>query len=130
MNKTVVFRVAGVSFDGRQSIIAKLRGDEPCRIQPEPTNKYDPNALAVLVATSDGVKHCGFIPRDVAARVAPFLEGEPVQAKIVEILGGFELSDGDTAAYGLRVAVTMPLPEDIFRTIPIGDGYRGELPER
>ena len=49
--RTLVSKVAGVTYEGRQDIIAKLSGAEPCRIVPEPDNKYDPSALAVHVAT-------------------------------------------------------------------------------
>jgi single-stranded-DNA-specific exonuclease len=101
-------KVAGVTYEGRQAVIAKLRGDEPCRIQPEPENPYDKNALAVHIATADGVKHCGFIPRDLAAQIAPYLEGENVMAEIVEITGGFETWDGETAALGLRLRIEIP----------------------
>lgn len=126
--RTIVFKVSGVTYEHRQDIIARLRGNEPCRVVPEPTNPYDANALAVHVATSDGVRHVGFIPRNVAAKIAPYLDGEAVMADIVEVVGGFEMSDGEQAAYGLRVAVTMPLPDEVFRTTPQDTGYVGELP--
>jgi hypothetical protein len=106
--RTIICKVAGVTYEGRQNTIAALRGDEPCRIVPEPTNPYDPNALAVHVATADGVKHVGFIPRHLAKDIAPLLEGEAVMVQIYSITGGFELSDGDTAAYGLQVVVELP----------------------
>ena len=101
-------KVAGVTYEGRQDIIATLRGNEPCRIVPEPTNPYDPNALAVHIATSDGVRHVGFIPKWLAADIAPHLEGEAVMATLAEITGGFEINDGEIAAYGLRVRIEIP----------------------
>lgn len=102
-------KVAGVTYEGRQDIIAALRGDEPCRIVPEPENPYDPNALAVHVAIEPGiVKHVGFVPREIAAQIAPHLEGEAVMAQLVEITGGFETRDGDIAAYGLRIRIEIP----------------------
>jgi single-stranded-DNA-specific exonuclease len=111
--RTIVSKVAGVTYEGRQSIIALLRGDEPCRIVPEPTNAYDPNALAVHIATSDGVKHVGFIPRELAKQIAPLLEGEAVMVRILEITGGFETGDGEIATYGLRIAIDVPADQPI-----------------
>ena len=117
--RTIVSKVAGVTYpepttgEDRQSIIALLTGDEPTRIVPEPTNAYDPNALAVHVATSAGIRHVGFVPRDLAKQIAPHLEGEAVMVRIVEITGGFSLEpyggdDGDVAAYGLRISIEVP----------------------
>jgi HIRAN domain len=107
--QTLVFRVAGVTFDNRQATIARLRGDEPVRVVPEPTNKFDPNALAVLVAVAPGdVRHVGYVPRELAARIAPFLEGEAVMAEIRQITGGFETWDHGTASLGLLIAVSFP----------------------
>lgn len=101
-------KVAGVTYENRQSIIAALRGNEPVRVVPEPDNKYDPNALAIHIATSDGVQHCGYVPRYLAADIAPHLEGEAVMAELAEITGGFEIDDGEYAAYGLRIRVEIP----------------------
>jgi hypothetical protein len=107
--RTIVSRVAGVSHENRQDIIRRMTGKEPCRLVPEPSNKFDPNAIAVHVAMADGrVEHVGFLPRDLAKQVSPHLEGESVMAHILEIVGGFELFNGETAAYGLRISVEIP----------------------
>ena len=108
--RTFFFKVAGVTYDGRQALIAQLRGDEPVRAVQEPSNPYDPNAIAIHVAHDGQVWHCGFMPRDKAKEYAPLLEGENLDGHIREITGGFELSDGSTAAYGL--IVTFELPEE------------------
>lgn len=102
----LVCKVAGVTYESRQDIIAKLTGREPARIEPEPTNPYDPNALAVKVALVDGtIAHIGYIPRELAAKIAPLLEGENLMVRILEITGGFETRDGEIAAYGLRLEI-------------------------
>ncbi len=110
MSNFLYFKVRGVTFEGRQKIIAKLAVNEPARIVPEPTNAYDPNALAIHVATPDGVKHIGYVPKENAAELAPFLEGEPLTGQIVAITGGFVKFDGSVASYG--VEVSFDLPED------------------
>lgn len=107
--KVFTTKVAGVTFEGRQDIIAKLSGTEPCRIVPEPENAYDPNALAVQVAILPGeIQHVGYIPRDLASQIAPHLEGESVMVRISEITGGFELWNGETAAFGLLLTIEVP----------------------
>lgn len=109
--KSVVAKVAGVTYEGRQSIIAKLKGEEPVKLEPEPENPHDENAIAVWVATSEGPQHVGYIPRYLAAEIAPHLEGESLITKIHEITGGFELANGETAAYGLRLWFEYPSDE-------------------
>lgn len=125
--KELIIKVTGVTFDNRQSVIALLKGNEPIRLEPEPENKYDPNALAVKVAVkiplhlqshdanqinriADGIeiKHVGYVPKELAAEIAPLLDGESLMVKIKEITGGFELSNGKTALLGLLLTVEMP----------------------
>lgn len=108
MNKVVFSKVAGVTFEGRQAHIAKLCFNDPVRIVPEPENKYDANALAVHIAHEGIVYHVGYVPRDLAAKIAPHLEGEAVMATIKDITGGFETRDGGTASLGLVIRVEYP----------------------
>lgn len=108
--RTIVSKVSGVTFEGRQSTIAQLRGNEPCRIVPEPTNKYDPNALAVHVAVKGEIKHVGYIPKELAAQIAPLLDGEQIMVHILEITGGFETPEG-IASFGLRISIEAPADE-------------------
>lgn len=79
--------VAGVTFDGRQDIIKSMIGGEPAYIVPEPNNPHDANALAVQVVTKAGIKHAGYIPRDLAARLAPVLAGRSVRVLVKQVTG-------------------------------------------
>jgi hypothetical protein len=130
--RTLICKVAGVTYDGRQSILAQLTGNEPCRVVPEPTNPYDANALAVHVAVNGKVEHVGYVPRGLASEVAPHLEGEAVMVRIQEITGGFEKWDGEIASLGLQIVIEIPdnepssgpeYPEDY--DLPHGD-FDGE----
>ena len=107
-NKVLVTKVNGVTFEGRQAYLEKLHGNEPCRVVPEPENPYDPNALAVHVAHNGDIYHVGYIPKELAAQIAPHLEGEAVMVKILEITGGFETYGGDRASLGLRLRIEVP----------------------
>lgn len=102
---TINTRIAGVMYEGRQAIIAQLNGDEPCRIEPEPQNPYDSNALRVMVSHEGNLSHIGYVPKDVAAIIAPYLDGENLMVKIIELTGGFEMRDGDKANLGVRIRI-------------------------
>jgi len=129
--RTLHVRVAGVTYENRQSILARLHGNEPIRLEPEPTNKYDPNAIAVKVALltpisvdrqvndPNGISdvaperemviyHCGYIPREIAAQIAPVMDGESFMCKIEEVTGGFSIGENEIANYGLRLIVELP----------------------
>lgn len=112
--KQVTVKVAGVSFDSRQQIIEELNGGEAVLLQPEPTNRYDPNAIAVWVDFDGEPAQVGYLPREFAAFVAPLLEGESILAKVSQITGGFELWDGSRANYGLLIQVELPDDENHF----------------
>lgn len=85
----VSFKVAGVTFEGRQERIALLDVGDPVRLIPEPENPYDSNALAVHVAYAGVVLHVGYMPREEAAQVAPILDGESVQGLVARLVGTF-----------------------------------------
>lgn len=107
---TIRFRVVGVSYsnqDGssRQAYISEMTPDTAVQLVPEPTNPYDANAIAVFIP---GNKQIGFVPRELAAKIAPFLEGEKFLARVVSLHGGFETWDGGTASLGVAVEVVLP----------------------
>lgn len=109
--KELNFRVAGVTFEGRQEVISKLDGGEACLLKPEPQNPFDPNAIAVYVARTPDVEHVGYVPREVAAEIAPHLEGESLLGRVSQVTGGFVKFDGSQASFGLRVLVEIPTDE-------------------
>lgn len=112
-NRILNTRVAGVTYEERQNLIGQLTGNEPCRLIPEPTNPYDKNAIAVHVAYGATTWHIGYIPKEIAAEIAPHLEGEAIMCKIAEITGGFELSNGEGfAALGVRLRIELPDYDD------------------
>lgn len=96
-------RIAGVTFDGRQSIIAKLTIGEEIMLKREPSNPYDPNAI--LVECMDG-HQIGYLNRYLAATLAPFFDAicQPVPAS-VQCLNG-SLHPG----YSLGVVITFNVP--------------------
>lgn len=109
MIKTLVAMVAGVTFEDRQTILATLNGDEPCRLEPEPDNPYDKNAIKVLVATADGVQHVGYVPKGIAYAVSQGLDGESAMCKLLGVVGNNpEYPD---SYLGLRIEIELQLPD-------------------
>lgn len=102
-------KVAGVTYDNRQAALERCRTNMAARIEPEPENAFDKNALAVKVATSEGVvEHVGYVPKDLAAVIAPRIQGENIPCEILEITGGFIKFDGSRASLGLIIGIELP----------------------
>jgi hypothetical protein len=53
----------------------------PLALRRDPANEHDPNAIAVLLAGSD--QQLGFVPRDVAASLAPALDAGRAWSAVV-----------------------------------------------
>ena len=109
--QVLIVRVAGVTFEGRQAKIERLNGSEAVRLVPEPENIYDSNALAVQVSKDGELLHVGYVPRELAAKIAPVLQGETLMVKILEITGGFQQHNGFRASLGLKLKVELPESE-------------------
>ena len=101
-------KVAGVQFDGRQSAIAFCQGGDAVTLRREPENHYDRNAIAVDSAYGN----IGFVPKGLAAHLAPRLDsGEVATAEIVKVSGG----STRYKTHGVEIAITMapdPTPFD------------------
>jgi len=106
-NRRFEVAVVGVTFEGRQGILANL-----CAMQKESTeltgrlkresdNRYDSNAVAVEV---EG-KQIGYVPKALAAKLAVHIDaGETIDVVGVRIIEGNK--DGDSV-YGVRIDVEM-----------------------
>lgn len=88
------FNVAGVHFDNRQMILSRLTGEEKVIIKPEPTNAFDFNALAVYIEFANTKPaalgkptqyQVGYVPRQLAAMLAPRMNGKEVEGRIARI---------------------------------------------
>lgn len=62
----VVFRVAGVSFDGRQEFLKKIFESKEkldLSFEREPENPYDSNAIKVMVNLEGELFRVGYMPK-------------------------------------------------------------------
>ena len=96
-------RVAGVTFNGRQSVIASLSNGEEILLKREPTNPYDPNAICVEHQNGQQI---GYLNRHLAATLAPFFDENrlPVTA-CVQCLTGSQ-----RPGYSLGVVISFFVP--------------------
>jgi len=106
--RVITTKVVGVSFEGRQETIARLRDGDRIWLEREPENHFDHNAVAVC--RSNGEKF-GYLNRELAANVAPYFDayGCPVKGKVALLLG----SRRDGFTLGTVIAFKIPKPRQI-----------------
>jgi single-stranded-DNA-specific exonuclease len=96
-------KIAGVSFEGRQDIIAGLRADVPLELRREPNNPHDPNAIAVHY----GNLRLGFLNKKLAVHLAPLIDGGArYRARVASLTGGTAAALGSAAKHrGVNIFV-------------------------
>jgi len=78
-------KVVGVSFEGRQDMLAGLREEAELDLERRPENEYDANAIAVRY----GDLHLGFIRKEIAVHLAPLMDsGTRYRARVASLTGG------------------------------------------
>jgi single-stranded-DNA-specific exonuclease len=91
-------KLAGVTFEGRQEVVARLTPGTPLRLDRQPENEFDTCACAVFEPRGDQV---GFLNRRLAAVLAPAIDaGAAYDVSVSEVTGG---SEG--ASLGVNVLV-------------------------
>src|SRR3984885_6527183 len=84
-------KIVGVTFEGRQDLIAGLQPGQELELVRQPENAFDPNAVAVHY----GRLQLGFVRKPIAARIAPNIDaGERYRAEVRHITGGGTRSVG------------------------------------
>lgn len=70
--KKVTYQVVGVTFEGRQNILQKYYQEHiktgkkrACELIFEDDNKYDSNAIAVMICGDKGFEQVGYISKEV-----------------------------------------------------------------
>ncbi|HEY6234309.1 MAG TPA: DEAD/DEAH box helicase [Candidatus Elarobacter sp.] len=90
-------KVVGVSFEGRQDVVAGIEPGAVIELRRQPENVHDPNAIGVWY----GALQLGFLKRAIAARVAPNVDaGEHYTAHVTAVTGG------GARSWGINVYVT------------------------
>jgi hypothetical protein len=100
--KGVTFKNDNYPID-RQKIIAGLYGKEIIYLKREPDNRFDNNAVAVMLKREKKDFKLGYVRRELAAFLADTWKEYKYSAKIVEIRDG-SLAEG--RPYGLSIDIT------------------------
>lgn len=108
---TYYSKLVGVTFEGRQDVIATMRGKEPLRVRREADNQYDPKAVAVDVYKNDEWLPIGYIAKDKNKDISQALDaGETVYISIGSITGG------DGKSFGVNIALEYKLAPEPTKT--------------
>jgi hypothetical protein len=70
------FFIAGVQFQnpGLMSCIRKIEVGQELDLEPDPENKFDPNATKIILVNEDSkVTMLGYLPKQYSAEIAGFL---------------------------------------------------------
>src|SRR5580658_8056982 len=93
-------KLAGVSFEGRQDVIAGLHAGAPLELRRQADNPHDANAIAVHY----GQLQLGFFNKRLAAHIAPLLDaGARYGARVASLTGG--RSTGELKHRGVNVVI-------------------------
>jgi len=90
---SIITKVKGVTFDDRQVILSMileryLDGIEiPVRLETEPENQYDPNAVKVLALVEGSEHHIGYIGKDISERVADIIASDQLNHVYMHSIG-------------------------------------------
>jgi hypothetical protein len=94
--RELISKVSGVTYGTRQRALQRLEkynlGMINITLERDADNTYDVNAVKVMVNVNSSRRyHLGFIPRDLAALLAPLLDkGVELAARLKGITGGYE----------------------------------------
>lgn len=90
-------KIMGVSFEGRQDLVAGLVPGHELELRRQPENPVDSNAVAVHYGTF----HIGFLRKQIAKHLAPLIDGGVrYTARIEHVTGG---RDGKNFGVNIRV---------------------------
>ncbi len=96
-------KLAGVTFEGRQEVVARLSEGTALRLVRQPDNPFDPNAIALFDATGDQV---GFFNRALAAALAPEIDaGAVYDVSVTDVTGREARDEGAARSLGVNVLV-------------------------
>jgi single-stranded-DNA-specific exonuclease len=112
-------KLAGVTFEGRQEVVARLAPGTPLRLDRQADNEFDACACALFDPQGDQV---GFLNRRLAAVLAPAIDaGADYEVNVSEVTGGVE-----GASLGVNVVVARrgeePGPADAEDAVAVREG--------
>ena len=107
LDRQLIVKVAGVTFDDRQKFLVQIDRHTPIRLEQDRRNEYDTCAIKVL-AKLKGVWECvGFIPKPMNKMLFKNLNaGVKLESKVHRVVGGMiDQQSGEKLSYGLHLVV-------------------------
>ncbi len=103
--RLITTKVVGVTFKGRQEVIARLQQGDLLWLEPEPDNPYDHNAIRVCRSNGEQI---GYLNRSLAAKIIPYFRAYKyhIRGKVKLLTGGY----WDDYALGVVIAFKLPKP--------------------
>jgi hypothetical protein len=79
-------RLAGVTYENRQSLLARMSIYDKLSIRRDRNNRYDRNAIGVYTSQNQNI---GWVPKDIATYLAPIMDsGTNLSVKVLKKIGG------------------------------------------
>ena len=72
--KPIKFYIAGVKFHQYKSVLSDVSEGNDLQLIPEPTNKFDPNAVQIHFDNGDKAAFIGFVPKKYSSEISGLLE--------------------------------------------------------
>ena len=115
-------KLAGVTFEGRQEVVARLVPGMPLRLERQPDNPYDPSACALFDPAGDQV---GYFNRTLASALAPVLDaGVEYDVEVTDVTGG---AQGESLGVNVRVVRRGSETGETADDVAAGRARRAEL---
>lgn len=110
LDREVLARVAGVTFEGRQDHLASMDTHTEVKLERDRRNEYDFNAVKVLAAVKGEWEHVGFIPSTMSKLISKSLDnGVQLLASVHRISGGMvDAQTGNNLNFGLEIKIIPP----------------------
>ena len=110
LDREVIARVAGVTFEGRQDHLAEMGPRTGVKLERDRRNPYDFNAVKVLARLDSDWVHVGFIPSTMSKLVSKSIDnGVQLSAAVHRLSGGMvDAQTGNSLNFGLEIRITPP----------------------
>jgi len=80
------FYIAGVRHHQMKDALGYLSENNILKLEPEPTNPYDPNAVKIIYETFEKRFMLGYVPAKFSSEISALIETEvPLECEIVEL---------------------------------------------
>ncbi len=88
LTQSIQTRVVGVTYENRQTVVARLEVGEEVYLVREPSNAFDSNAIKVI--RQNGMQ-VGYLSRELATTLATRLDlyDHPITAFVTTLTGGY-----------------------------------------